>query len=42
MPVIYASGNSVDRSRRIVDSLSFHKPYLTSEVVEACRRIRWL
>jgi CheY-like chemotaxis protein len=42
LPVIYASGNSVDRSRRVVDSLFFDKPYVTSDVVDACSRIRWV
>jgi len=40
MPVIYTSGNSVDRSRRVHDSLFFEKPYNPLEVVEACRRLR--
>jgi CheY-like chemotaxis protein len=40
MPVIYASGNSADRSRMVVDSLFFDKPYIASQVVEACRRLR--
>lgn len=38
-PVIYASGNSVDRSRRVQDSLFFNKPYQAAEVVAACRRL---
>jgi hypothetical protein len=37
--VIYASGNSVDRSRRVVGSMFFDKPYLPAHVVEACRRL---
>jgi CheY-like chemotaxis protein len=37
MPVIYTSGNPVDRSRRVHDSLFFEKPL---EVLEACRRLR--
>jgi CheY-like chemotaxis protein len=41
MPVIYTSGNSLDRSRRVQDSLFFEKPYDPLEVVEACRRLRW-
>jgi two-component system OmpR family response regulator len=35
LPIIYTSGNSVDRSRRVPDSLFFNKPYLPSEVVAA-------
>jgi DNA-binding response OmpR family regulator len=40
MQVIYASGNSVDRSRRVQDSLFFEKPYDTMKVVDACCRLR--
>src|SRR5690242_6978400 len=39
LPVIYTSGNSVDRSRRVHGSLFFEKPYEPLEVVEACRRL---
>jgi CheY-like chemotaxis protein len=39
LPVIYASGDSVDRSRRVQDSLFFGKPYDLVKVVEACRRL---
>jgi CheY-like chemotaxis protein len=35
-PVIYTSGNSVDRSRRVQDSLFFSKPYQTGDVIAAC------
>ena len=38
-PVIYASGNAVDRSRRVAGSLFFDKPYSTADVVEACGRL---
>jgi len=38
--VIYTSGNSVDRSRSVQNSLFFDKPYNGSRVVEACRRLR--
>ena len=34
--VIYTSGNSVDRSRRVAGSLFFDKPYDPSAVVQAC------
>jgi CheY-like chemotaxis protein len=40
MPVIYTSGNSVDRSRRVQDSQFFEKPYDAYAVVDACRRFR--
>jgi CheY-like chemotaxis protein len=40
MPVIYISGKSADRSRRVSDSLFFEKPYDSFEVVAACRRLR--
>jgi CheY-like chemotaxis protein len=36
--VMYASGNSTDRSRSVSDSLFFEKPYSPSEIVKACRR----
>ncbi len=35
-PIIYTSGNSVDRSRRVSNSLFFEKPYQLFEIVEAC------
>ena len=38
-PVIYASGNAADRSRRVEGSLFFDKPYSTADVVEACGRL---
>ena len=38
-PVIYTSGNSADRSRKVKGSLFFDKPYLTADVMEACRRL---
>lgn len=38
-PVIYASGNSADRSRRVAGSLFFNKPYQPAEIVEACHRL---
>jgi CheY-like chemotaxis protein len=36
--VVYTSGNSTDRSRRVPDSLFFDKPYNTADILEACRR----
>ena len=38
-PVIYASGNAADRSRKVAGSLFFNKPYSAAEVVEACSRL---
>lgn len=38
-PVIYASGNAADRSRRVAGSLFFNKPYSTADVVDACGRL---
>ena len=38
-PIIYTSGNSVDRSRRVANSLFFEKPYRPLEIVEACRQL---
>jgi len=34
--VIYASGNTQDRSRRVAGSLFFDKPYVMADVVETC------
>jgi CheY-like chemotaxis protein len=39
-PIIYTSGNSVDRSRHVADSLFFAKPYDTAAVVQACGQHR--
>jgi CheY-like chemotaxis protein len=39
LPIIYASGNAADRSRRVSGSLFFNKPYRTDEVVAACCRL---
>jgi CheY-like chemotaxis protein len=39
LSIIYTSGNSADRSRRVAGSLFFDKPYRVREVVEACRRL---
>jgi CheY-like chemotaxis protein len=39
LPIIYASGNAPDRSRRVGDSLFFDKPYQPDGVVEACGRL---
>jgi CheY-like chemotaxis protein len=38
-PIIYASGNSVDRSRSVTGSLFFDKPYRLDDVVQACHRL---
>jgi len=37
--VLYASGNTRDRSRCVSGSLFFDKPYRASDIVEACRRV---
>lgn len=37
-PIIYASGNAIDRSRSVPGSLFFDKPYQGQHVVEACLR----
>ena len=39
VPVIYASGNLVDRSRAVANSLFFSKPYRAAAIIEACSRI---
>jgi DNA-binding response OmpR family regulator len=39
VPIIYASGNSVNRSRAVAGSLFFEKPYRPADLVEACRRL---
>jgi len=40
MSIIYTSGNSVDRSRSVPDSVFFAKPYDFVAVVAACRRCK--
>ena len=39
MPVIYASGNSIDPSRKVEGSLFFDKPYQATEIVETVRSL---
>jgi CheY-like chemotaxis protein len=39
LPVIYASGNSVDNARKVPGSVFFSKPYRPADVVDACRRL---
>jgi len=39
VPVIYASGQSIDPRRRVSGSLAFAKPYWPEDVVAACRRL---
>jgi CheY-like chemotaxis protein len=39
LPIIYTSGNSFDRSRRVEGSLFFDKPYKTVAIVEACEKL---
>jgi CheY-like chemotaxis protein len=38
VPIIYASGNAADRSRQVVGSRFFDKPYDMAAVVRTCRR----
>jgi CheY-like chemotaxis protein len=40
VPIIYTSGNSVDRSRSVQGSLFFDKPYDPADVVQACGNVR--
>jgi CheY-like chemotaxis protein len=42
VPIIYTSGNSVDRSRSVVGSLFLDKPYLPAALVDACEKLAWL
>jgi CheY-like chemotaxis protein len=37
IPVIYASGNAIDRARQVRDSRFFNKPYEITRIVELCR-----
>jgi two-component system, response regulator PdtaR len=37
MPVIYASGNAPDPSRRVPESLFFRKPYDPDAILRSCR-----
>ena len=39
LPVIYASANASDPSRRVEGSLFFGKPYDPEEIVDACHRL---
>jgi CheY-like chemotaxis protein len=39
VPIIYTSGNSVDRSRRVVDSVFLDKPYLPAAILDACEKL---
>ena len=40
MPIIYTSGNLVDRSRGVAGSLFFDKPYRPVAIIEACENWR--
>jgi CheY-like chemotaxis protein len=40
IPVVYASGNSGNRDRRVAGSLFFGKPYRASEILTACLRLK--
>jgi CheY-like chemotaxis protein len=37
IPVVYTSGNSTDRTRRVSGSIFFGKPFRAMDVVRACR-----
>jgi CheY-like chemotaxis protein len=37
--VVYVSGNSVDKSRRVTGSLFFSKPYRQQDILQACRDV---
>ena len=37
--VVYVSANAVDQSRRVADSLFFHKPYHPEYILKACRDV---
>jgi CheY-like chemotaxis protein len=39
IPVIYVSGNSVDESRRVSDSIFLSKPYRIAALLGACREL---
>jgi hypothetical protein len=39
MPIIYTSGNLVDRSRGVAGSLFFDKPYRPVAIIEACEKL---
>ena len=39
MPVIYASGHSIEPPRQVPGSLFFNKPYSPSEILNACQRL---
>jgi CheY-like chemotaxis protein len=40
LPVIYASGNSIQNSRMVPGSVFFTKPCKTTELLETCERLR--
>jgi len=37
IPIVYTSGKSTDRARRVAGSIFFGKPFRTIDVVRACR-----
>ena len=39
VPVIYASGNTIDRSRAVDRSLFFSKPYSPADILDACSKL---
>jgi CheY-like chemotaxis protein len=40
IPVVYASGNGVDRARCVPDSVFLSKPYRPRDVLSACRKTK--
>jgi CheY-like chemotaxis protein len=40
IPVMYMSGNSGNRDRRVAGSLFFDKPYQPTEILTACLRLK--
>jgi CheY-like chemotaxis protein len=39
LPVVYASGNAADRSRQVMESRFFDKPYVPTTVIETCKEL---
>jgi CheY-like chemotaxis protein len=40
LPIVYASGDTVDQARKVAKSQFFDKPYRLAAVVSACRKLR--
>lgn len=39
IPIVYATGITVDRRRQVSDSFFFSKPYRVADVLETCARL---